>query len=284
MPRVVDPRNLDHAVQLYISGESIEQSATHAGIGEPTVSKELHRRGVELHRTLIAKRIEVPENEIVQQYASGTSEYAIARQLGVSRDVITRVLRENGVKRRGRSDAGIVRASKMTAAQRADQAAAAHAATRGRVATVAERCRYAKSRERRPPKPSIYESQFAEWLAERDIPYRREVAVGPYNIDFAVGPVAVEILGGGWHAYKPLHARRTPYILNQGWAMVFVWATVNHPMTAAAADYVHSTANLTSRDPALIGQYRVIRGDAHVITGGSAHDHEFALIAPTDDC
>lgn len=212
---------------------------------------------------------------------NGVAEHVLAHRHGVSRNVIQRWLREAGIPRRGASDAGRVRAAKMTAEERAAQAAAAQAAVRGRKATWYERCRSARSRELNPPLASTHEQAFEAELRALRVPYRREVAIGPYNVDFAVGPVAVEILGGEWHLDKTeRHGERTPYILSEHWSLAFVWAVPNYPLAAAAAYKVVTLANTASWNPAAIGEYWVIRGDGQLIASGRCEDGQFPGIPP----
>jgi very-short-patch-repair endonuclease/predicted HTH domain antitoxin len=276
--RRIDPLDKDNAVRLYLSGKTITEAASLAGIGHNTLAAELRSRGIKARNRLI--RDDIVADEVTQRYIAGESEYALAATYDCSRNVIRRLLRQQNVAMRGCSAAGVVRVGRMTPEERAAQAAAAHEAVRGRTCSFEERCRSAKGRERNPVPMSDHEAAFAAWLTERNVPYRREVAVGPYNVDFAVGSVAVEVLGGEWHASKAIHARRTPYILGQGWALAFVWAVPNHPLTAQAAEEVVAYANLVSRNPTLLGQYRVIRGDGHTITIGRCDDGQFAGIPP----
>jgi very-short-patch-repair endonuclease len=166
----------------------------------------------------------------------------------------------------------------MTPEQIAAQVAAAHSATKGRKATWDERAKRAATIERNPPAMSVHEAKFARSLDRIGVPWRREVAVGIYNLDFTLGSVGVEILGGEWHAYKgERHPRRVKYILGEGWALVYVWATSNYPLTRAAAEYCVAFAQEVSRNPALRGEYRVIRGDAHLIASGRDELDEFTL-------
>lgn len=217
----------------------------------------------------------------VSRYLAGESAYKIQTTLGVDRGALRRELVDRGIEPRGRSAAGLNRAASMTADERLAQASAAHAAVRGQALSFEKRCRLALGREAKPRPMSTYESMFADWLTGLGCLYRRELAVGPYNIDFAVGPVAVEILGGEWHAYKvALHAERTPYILNQRWGLAFVWATANCPLRRTAAERVVAFAKDVGRQPTMLGEYRVFRGDGHLIAGGRADDDEFAGIPP----
>jgi very-short-patch-repair endonuclease len=124
---------------------------------------------------------------------------------------------------------------------------------------------------------SVHEAQFATWLDERDIPYIREMAIDKYNVDFALdGPIAVEILGGEWHGTRKKtlrHSERTPQILDAGWLLLFVWATPAFPLTPTCADYTVALLKEASRDPSLIGEYRVIRGDAQLLARARAEDY-----------
>ena len=214
----------------------------------------------------------------VALYITGKSAYEIQPLTGVGRSALKAELLRRGIEPRGRSAAGLVRAAHMSVDERRAQAAAANRAATGRVATWAERAKRAATVERKPPAMSVHESHFADMLSERGVPWRREVAVGIYNLDFALGSVGVEILGGEWHAHKgERHPRRIKHILSEGWALTYVWATPNYPLTDDAAEYCVAFAQEVSRDPSLIGEYRVIRGDAHLIASGRGELDQFAL-------
>lgn len=280
VPRVVDPIRLDHAIKLYVSGQSIQQCAATSGVGENTISRELHARGIKPRRGS-APRISLPEREIAAAYLDGTSEYELSKRYNVSRAVVRRTLESAGAEIRGMSEAGMVRAGKMTAEERARQAAAANVATRGRKATWEERCKRAKTLELCPSVVSGHELNFARHLDAAGADYRMQAAIDVYNVDFAIGPVAVEILGGHWHAYKRSHGERTPHILNSGWALLFVWSTPAHPLQAEAAHYAVAFADEASRNPSLIGEYRVVRGDGQLIATGRCEGNDFPGIAPS---
>lgn len=277
--RPLDPAVLDNAVQLYVAGKSLTKAAAEAGIGTSSLMRELGKRGIKSR----GPRKKLPDTEIVQKYRDGVSELRLAREYGVERAVIRLRLEEAGVQIRGQSEAiGLFYAS-TTREQRAQITAAANAATRG-VSQPEDRLeRIAASRAAKPKPMSRHEKQFAAWITERDISYTREVAVGRYNLDFALGPVAVEILGGEWHGTQVktrIHGRRTPYILDQRWAIVFCWATPSHPMTEAVAEYVVAFVDEVRRDPTLVGEYRVVRGDGHLLARGRKEDYERTGITP----
>jgi very-short-patch-repair endonuclease len=226
---------------------------------------------------MAAKRLDLDDEYLVQLYLAGKTVEEVATKFGVSRPTIARRLLRAEVPIRSYAEGARGRYEKTTRTDRLELTRAAHDAARGREKTHAEQVKRARSREARPPAMSVSEAKFAAWLDERRVTYRREVAVDKYNVDFALGPVAVEILGGEWHGTRAktrTHSQRTPNILNAGWAMLFIWAAPNWPMTPAAADYAITFLQAVRSNPSLIGEYRVIRGDAQLLARARAEDYD----------
>lgn len=290
MPRVVDPAKLAHASKLYASGKTFKECAAEVGMDPDSLRVALKRRGViaraRSERPGNRPRIEPPsDRNIVADYLAGMPEYAIARQYGVARNVVRRWLTEAGVQIRGRSEAGQTRQDQLTPEQRSANAAAAHAAVRG-VRRSEESCAktaIARQRAGYGGRPGQGHEAFCSMLEDRGAEYVRELAVGRYNVDVALSayPVAVEVLGGNWHSHKAIHRVRTPYILDRGWNLVFVWDLKRCQISAEAADYVIAFAEQTRIDPPVIGQYRVIRGDGELFAAGHADDDDFPLVRPS---
>lgn len=277
--RPVDPARLGHAIEVYRSGKTIEQTAAEVGIDPSVVSAALHASGVELHpRGPSPFRISLPADTL-QRYRAGESVLSIARRLGVSRPVITRYLLREGAEIRGPSDSMRVRAAQMTAGERSALAAAAHAAIRGKRRSDASLAGRALARQHQPPPPSPGEAALAAWLSERGLQVTPELAVGKYNLDLAIAGsrIGVEVLGGHWHHDSARHCHRIPYLLGAGWHLLYVWNTRRQPLAPAAADYIHSFAEQSCRDPAAIRQYRVIRGDGELVAAGRAGDDDFPV-------
>jgi hypothetical protein len=276
----VDPASLDHAVQLYMAGKTIKQIESATGVNSRHLYIALAGQGVPTRGT--PRTIgNLPAKEIADAYQSGESEYSLSKRYDVSRNVLRQRLVAQGVEIRSWSEAGKVRASKMTPKERAAQAAAAHNAVRGATRTYADLCKNALGRERVGRCASPGEQQMVDWLHMRGLGPIPQKAIGKYNVDVAMAPVAVEVLGGGWHAYKPTHAIRTPEILNAGWHLAFVWDHEgDSALTEHAADHVISWLEEIRRDPPSIGQYRVISGSGQLLSTGSAKDDKFPLVPP----
>lgn len=277
MTAKTDPARLDNAVALYLAGQAPTQIQAATGISKSVLKRAIKARGIPAR----GKRIALPDAEIVAAYLAGESEYALGQRYDVERIVIQRRLDEAGVARRGRSEAGLVRTAKMTAEQRAAQAAAAHDAVRSVKQSLELLERRALTREQRGGYDSEGERRLAEWLMQRGLTVAPQKAIGKYNTDLAIHPIAVEVLGGGWHLENGKHAVRTPEILNRGWHLVFVWDHEGDSALAeGAADYVVAYLDEVRRNPASVGQYRVISGNGQPLAAGGLNDGEFALVPP----
>ncbi len=287
MPRMFTDAEISHAVQLHQAGQPFEQIASELGrsSGE-SLRVALRRRGIETARTVPQRhhRIETPA-DLHEVYESGESVLAMSHRFGVSRTAVTRWLRDAGLPVRSRSETNRLRMGAMTSAERIALTSAAHDAVRGSTLPDEQVARTAAGRERTQygGRPGPGHEFLCSVLTAGGIDYVREKAVGRYNLDVAVpaASVAVEVLGGNWHGSKAIHARRTPYLFDRGWHLLFVWDQRRCPVGRGAYDYLIGFLEETSRDPAAARQYRVIRGNGELTATGSADDDEWPLVPPS---
>ena len=173
------------------------------------------------------------------------------------------------------------RLSRMSADERASLASYAHDAVRGMVRSDADLERRAIGKERSGRPGSAMEELLGELLESRGLSVVHQKAVGKYNIDLAVeGTVAVEVSGrpkkGANLARIP---KRVKYLGDAGWSMVVVWSnTQRHPVTEECAEYVVSFLDELRRDPALVGEYRVVRGGGEFIARGRMDDDDIPFV------
>lgn len=271
MGRKVPPADKDKAVEFYLAGESAKQAANLAGLNEKTVLRELTARGIPRHRGR-------PLDGVADAYRAGASVLELSRHYSVSRRTIDDRLKRAGVGKRTASEQNRIAAARQTRAERLARVAAAHTMVRGRPAPEPSLHRAALTREAKARLESEGERQMFRWLQQRTEVVGVQTAVKRYNVDFTVASVAVELLGGEWHARKRRHGTRTKAILDAGWHMLFIWDTPTYPVKPAAADYAVAFAEETSRDPAAIRKYRVIRGDGELVASGSLEDYDLALV------
>lgn len=274
-----DPARVDHAVQEYLAGKRAIIVQRETGVSRTVIYKALRSSAPQLIR---GRRRRIDATEMVRLYLTGVSEKALADRFGVNRWTVRARLVENGVAARGRSEAEFVKWANMTLVQRERQVAAAHAATRGRRCSLEERIKRAHANMLLGNYISHYEREFAAMLASRGVAdVVLQQAVGPYNCDFGIAPVAVEIYGGYWH-WGQGHLIRTPeryrYILNAGWHILAIRIIKKDGVGRAIADYTIAFVEQMRRDPTLRRQYRVIGGRAKLLAGGSIDDDEITIV------
>jgi len=208
-------------------------------------------------------------DDLVRRYESGESEKSIADSFRVARNVIRHRLVSAGVAPRGRSSAMYVRMANTTAEERLHLTQAAHDAVRGKPKRPETLIKSAKTRERTRALEirSGIENEFAKMLTAREIQFRRNAAVGPYNVDFAIDShsVAVEIFGGGWHAHGA-HAdrflKRTKYLMDRSWGVVVIWIDRRRTgLSRGAVDELVAHMNVCGANPPANRQYRVLLGN-----------------------
>lgn len=281
MPAKWVPSDLHYLIRRYERGESLTRLAQTEGISSAVIVRVLTEQNVPIRRP---NKRWVPRNGavVIERYVRGESVKSIASALGVSRATLTKWLQQQGVTLRTQTDANRTMAAARTPKQRAAYTEAAHNAVRGKRQSIEHRTRIARSRERNVTSASSSERLIGEWLSDlQPVPQK---AVGPYNIDLAVGPVAVEVFGGHWHATGHHAARTTKrarYILNEDWTLVIVWVTNRHRLKPAVANYIRTVHEVARRGPSLRGQYRVIWGDGEDVTERCPDLDQLAVVPPT---
>lgn len=211
--------------------------------------------------------------EIVAKFQSGESVLSLSIRYGAARRAIERVLREQGVAKRGHREATATWMKQKSDAERTRIVEAAHAASRGRKASIRERERVAESKQRNQSHASECEIELVRMLQKRGIAgIVPQQAAGIYNIDVGCQPVAIEVFGGGWHS-EGRHRRRTEtryrYLLDNGWSVLVIWCMNSFKyISIAAANYAAAYIDAVRADPSLLGEYRIIRGDGMFIGKG----------------
>src|SRR5579859_2790695 len=203
--------DLENAISAYESGENLKAVARRFHIGH-RLRRALIERG-----TLRPRLPSLPVSEIVARYVAGESENALANVYCTTRAVVRSHLRSAGITLRGQTEANRLSSAARTPEQHRRYVEAAHIAARAHVQSFDEKAKRAKTRQERGLGVSPAELLLAEWLKQRGIEMTPQLAIGPYNVDLGTYPVAVEIFGGGWHAYgrhRRLAPERYRYLLD----------------------------------------------------------------------
>lgn len=218
------------------------------------------------------KRTDINTDDIIRRYASSESIKAIAKSVNVSRHVIYRVLRENHITPRNRSEAMYVRMANTPPPERQRLVEKAHKARRGMKETHDVLIRKAKTREKTLQFVGKGERFMLDGLISRGLDAKLQRAVDRFNIDVSVGNIAVEILCAYYK--NPFtrvgDAKKVKYLCEAGWLVIYVMVGKIGDITEGHIDYVASLINRFSDDPSLSGQYRVIGRDLYEYSRGGA--------------
>lgn len=280
MPTKWTPENLSDARRRHEAGESLSQIAPSMGVDPETLRKKFHDWGWPVMKQGVGKqrRHDAKFKALHERYIAGESGVALASEAGIDFANLYTAWHRRGWPVRDGQEAAALRYADTSPEYRQALTVAAHDAVRGRGQSFEHRCRIALGRERTLAHQSETEELLLNMLPVDAIPGK---AVGPYNVDIAIGTVAVEIYGGTWHAQGRAAARfpqRTRYLFDHGWSVVIIWVEqARYPLTVAAAEYVIALGEFTRSNPTATAQYRVIRGNGQVIVRGCANDDHFPL-------
>jgi hypothetical protein len=220
-------------------------------------------------------------DDLLRRYRSGMSVNQISRHFGVARLAVNRVLRENGITPRGQSEAETLKWGRMGKHARMRQTKAAHDAVRGKPRPIHAKIKLAESVAANPVRNiGRGERELQRMLETRGLIVTPQQAVGPYNCDIGIFPVAVEVFGGHWH-WSGRHLARTEerfrHFFNAGWSLFVVRISKTEPLIQRTADEIVSYFETVSGNPSRVREYRVIGGTGKFIAGGCATDDKISL-------
>jgi len=171
----------------------------------------------------------------------------------------------------------------MSQSERDHQVEAAHKAAIGRKASWATKCKHAQAIEKMPSNFSPLELKVQKMLSKRGIETIHQKAVGAYNGDLAAPPVIVEVWSGNWHFtshHLSIFEERFRYLLNAGWFVYILPATIRFPLTEAVADHVAAYIKRIRRTKPAVTEYRMVWGAGEFTFARSFNDNDFTIIPP----
>src|SRR5690606_36286310 len=202
--------------------------------------------------------------DAVDRYLAGASLNQLSKEFGIGRGPLGRILRQEGVKLRGKSDAELVKWKRLKRDPDAvtRQCGKAWSARRGQHDPPERLAARALTQSRRVGR---FEDELRELVIGLGVPLSGQVCVGPYNLDIASEPLrfAVEVIGCGSGEKGTARLReRTKYLLGCGWRVVFVPLRTRpqrlDPGLQAIAENLVSLAQEPSRDESSWCKYGVV--------------------------
>lgn len=230
----------------------------------------------------VARKLTPAEvDDLISRYRLGESQNQLATAFGISQASVSRWVKKRGATI-SRSEAETRKWAAMLPEQRTAQVSSAHAAVRGMTRTVSDLERRALGKQRTEAHATDEERAIARHLNGLGIDTIAQQAVGKYNLDIGMEPVAVELFGGAWHMHGE-HWTRLPQrvkdIADAGWNLLIAWTHAVHPLdVAVVAEDAAAYLEVSRRDPSFRRQYRVIWGDGQFIAAGCVDDNELTLV------
>jgi very-short-patch-repair endonuclease len=218
-----------------------------------------------------ARGVSVDIQECVTRYAAGNSLETIARALRVSPHTVRLRLERAGVPVRSGAETLRLRLSRLSFEERRALAARSlrnWEGVRGHRKSDAQLGPRTLTRQRLRSHTGDGEGAIAGWLRALGLEPTQQQAVGRYNLDLGLWPLAIEVNRVD-HPLRRVHAaRRLEYLTQRGWYVLFVWLGRSGRPTPAVADYAVAYLQAIQRNPTGVGQYRVIRGTGDLVASG----------------
>ena len=213
------------------------------------------------------RRANFDTNHMIEEYLSGKSIKQLAFEHGFSRQVVYRVLRQNNIHIRGRSESMFVRMANMTEEERKANALAANIAKRGRANSQDMLSKRAKAGKRFIGK---FEKEFCDAISSAGIPIFPQEPFLSYNLDIGCGDIAVEIHRHTDSPVAPRHVHKLMKCVESGKSMLYVWINpTKNIVTPECYENVVSIVQQFRRNPPSGSKYWVIRGTGEIYATGS---------------
>ena len=212
-------------------------------------------------------RLSVDCDNIINEYLSGKSVNQLASDIGHSRQVIYRVLRNAGITPRNRSESMFVRMAQTTPEERQRLSAAAHEAKRGYVNSPETRHKMALAKNKRT---GIFEAEFIDRLTNAGITVIPQEPFLAYNLDIGCGCVAVEIHTQTASPLTGKHLQKLMNCLHAGRSMIYVWIDPRRiKFSDSCYENVVALVQSVRMNPPSRCKYWVIRGTGETYATGS---------------
>ena len=211
-------------------------------------------------------RLSVDCDNIIREYLAGKSVKQLASDIGHSRQVIYRVLRNAGITPRNRSESMYTRMAQTSPEERQRLASNAYEAKRGYINSPETRHKMALAKNKRT---GIFEAEFISRLRDAGIDVVPQEPFLAYNLDIGCGPVAVEIHTQTGSPLTGKHIHKLMDCLHAGKNMVYVWIEPRRiKFSDSCYENVVSLVKRIRSNPPARCQYWVIRGTGELYASG----------------
>lgn len=256
---------VDNAIELVKNGSTVHVAAAQVGVSPQSVYSKIRKLGIvcgNIRPTTKIKTLDLPIEHINSMYQNGESENAISKHFGCSRGAIRSRLTDAGIVPRTQGEAEKLKWSQMSEEVRAKQVKNAHIAVKGSTRSIAAGETLAQTRQRLKYDHLIGfgEVEFCKLLSDRGIDFVHQQAVQVYNVDFAIGNIAVELSAdrGRYTMFNPKEIKRAKNLLESGYHVVAVEFDAVESLIKCSDDVISFINEAQSLEP-FICEYWVIK-------------------------
>lgn len=213
------------------------------------------------------KNMSINADNIISEYLSNKSIKQIAADIGYSREIVYRVLRENNIAIRNRSESMYVRMAQTSPEERKRLALAANIAKRGTHNTPEMLHKRALAHQRRI---GAFEKEFNDAIIAAGIETIPQEPFMSYNLDIGCGDIAVEIHTQKANPLTVKYVSKLMNCVNSGKSMIYVWIPPrNLTISAECYEKVISIIKEFRSNPPSRSKYWVIRSTGELYASGS---------------
>ena len=262
MVRKIDQTLIDNLIDLINNGFTLKNASKIIGIHNSTAWRKLSEQGFIIPSVREKKSINMKVDEIKSMYQNGKSENAIAKHFNVGRSAIRNRLVKIGIIPRTQSEAEKLKWSQMDEEARLNQTKNAHDSVRGKIPDPSSVIKRAITREKIQYDHLLGfgEIEFREFLKNKRIDFIGQKAVGSYNIDIAIGNIAVELTvdRARFTRTNTRLKKRIKYLFESGYKSIYVIFDSVEILTECC-NYIVSNINRIGALESFGSQYWMIR-------------------------
>jgi hypothetical protein len=280
----MDNIDRNRVIELYRSGMSMKEIRNIFGCDYYRI-QSIVKNIPEFKNLKSRRRKDIPFDKVIELYNEGKSELYISKTFNTDRGTIRRMLVKNNVVIRNGSQANIIRFQNSTIEERKKVTQKANEAMKNMPDSfhVESSKKQAITKQKTQSKMGIFEDIIFNEFRKRKYKPVLQKAFDVYNIDIAVGNIAVEIHvnSSNPHTYS-FYRKRVEYLTNRNWNVIYVKITQGG-LNRISIDNVCRIIDFLRTNPSLIGKYWMVRGTGEVTTIGKFDfDKKAFVFTPID--
>ena len=267
--RKFTPELIAHAKTLFSTGKTVREIATLLACSPENLGRYLREGGIDTKinaqsRMPHNKKTNIDEDLLIDQYVKGASVLKLARQLGVARCVITRILQEKNLPIRDASSSNFLRMGSMSQSEKQALTFKANEAVRKKPKEWMSAINRKKSLNAEngiacinigPGEKELklaLQSHFSNVVAQKSFDV--------YSVDLVIDDLAIEVKfgSGGSSKARQQENEKVKYLLSQGMKICYVCFTDKTGMNECMS-YVVNMLKLLHASTPKQGQYWIVK-------------------------